>query len=564
MYQIHVDKEPFSIYGSYLSFGHADSTHYEPDSLFLRSAHNRDNSFGIYRVILERDGQTLSYTESAVPGKLTLAAEDASCEVTYRDRDTLLIRTKNCTLRLSAAHPPKYQLAYPVCESVYEINASAHKHRVTALRGDVRVESSWGEISSENLEIYFSSTNGEGLFALEEYANVRPMQDFSENFDNCAMQRAKEYLNFLDKFPTLQLQYAEARERAVYVLWASTVAPKDRLRRDTVLMSKNWMINIWSWDHMFNAFALAPTHPELAWAQVMTPFDHQDEFGSLPDMVGDMNVIRSFVKPPIHGMMLRWIEQQTPGFLTQERLNEIYQPLCRWTNWWFTHRDFDGDGIPQYNHGNDSGWDNATPFSLSPTLEGVDLSGFLVIQLDVLADFAARLGKVEESAEFKRRSEELYSRMIDHFLRDGRLRSCVNGTHAYADGDSLFDMRPLVLGKKLPSELSGAIVAALSDETRFLTPFGFATESIASPFYQPDGYWRGPIWAPEMLFMTMALESLEESALAREAARRFIDCCAAHGMAENFEALHGNGLRDCAYTWTASVFLFLASKYFAA
>ena len=98
---------------------------------------------------------------------------------------------------------------------------------------------------------------------------------------------------------------------------------------------------------------------------------------------------------------------------------------------------------------------------------------------------------------------------------------------------------------------------------RFFTSHGFATESPSSPFYRDDGYWRGPIWAPSTMLMIDGLEKCGEAALAREAARRFVDMTAASGFAENFDALSGKGLRDLAYTWTASVALVLARDYLA-
>ena len=42
-----------------------------------------------------------------------------------------------------------------------------------------------------------------------------------------------------------------------------------------------------------------------------------------------------------------------------------------------------------------------------------------------------------------------------------------------------------------------------------------------------------------------------------------VDMTAASGFAENFDALTGKGLRDLAYTWTASVALVLARDYLA-
>ena len=104
-------------------------------------------------------------------------------------------------------------------------------------------------------------------------------------------------------------------------------------------------------------------------------------------------------------------------------------------------------------------------------------------------------------------------------------------------------------------------VISLVSSEKFLTAHGFATESPASPFYRDDGYWRGPIWAPSTMLMLDGLEKCGETALVKEAARRFVDMTAASGFAENFDALTGKGLRDLAYTWTASVALVLARDY---
>ncbi len=47
--------------------------------------------------------------------------------------------------------------------------------------------------------------------------------------------------------------------------------------------------------------------------------------------------------------------------------------------------------------------------------------------------------------------------------------------------------------------------------------------------------------------------------LADEISARFRRLCEQSGFAENFDALTGAGLRDRAYTWTASVYLLLAA-----
>ncbi|MGV2806263.1 hypothetical protein GNF85_22200, partial [Clostridium perfringens] len=143
------------------------------------------------------------------------------------------------------------------------------------------------------------------------------------------------------------------------------------LTRPAMYMSKNWMTNIWSWDNCFNAMALVRHQPELAWDQFMIFFDRQDESGLLPDFVNDKYELWNCNKPPIHGWTLAWMMRRT-DFIKETQLREVYGPLSKWTEWWLTHRDHDGDGIPQYNHGNDSGWDNSTAFNNGIPVESPD------------------------------------------------------------------------------------------------------------------------------------------------------------------------------------------------
>ena len=95
----------------------------------------------------------------------------------------------------------------------------------------------------------------------------------------------------------------------------------------------------------------------------------------------------------------------------------------------------------------------------------------------------------------------------------------------------------------LPESVRRKVIDLVSSD-KYFTAHGFATESPSSPFYRDDGYWRGPIWAPSTMLMIDGLEKCGKAALAREAARRFVDMTAASGFAENFDALTGKGLRD--------------------
>jgi glycogen debranching enzyme len=176
--------------------------------------------------------------------------------------------------------------------------------------------------------------------------------------------------------------------------------------------------------------------------------------------------------------------------------------------------------------------------------------------MEVLAEIAGKIGKKDEAEEWRLQSEQLLTGMIEHFWDGERFTAKRSGTHEVIESDSLVLSIPLILGKRLPGDILEKLIEGVKDKG-FLTKHGLATELPSSPFYREDGYWRGPIWAPTTLLVVDGLLSAGEQELALEIARRFCAMANKSGMAENYNALTGEGLRDPAFTWTSSVFLIL-------
>ena len=323
-------------------------------------------------------------------------------------------------------------------------------------------------------------------------------------------------------------------------------------------MSKNWMCNVWSWDHCFNAMALAYNNPKEAWDQFMVMFDFQKESGNIPDSVNDAVVINNYCKPPIHGWTLKKLMKIMD--LSKEQLLEAYEKLSRWTNWWLNCRDENGDGLCEYTHGNDSGWDNATAFSQLPPVTLPDLNAFLVLQMDVLADVAEKLGYMSDVDMWKTRSERMMQRMLDVLFRDDRPAALAGFDMKQVETDSLILYLPIILGDKLPEKIRRNMTESIKSE-KFNTKYGLATESIKSSAYEADGYWRGPIWAPSTMIILDGMRECGENEFVQEITHKFCRMVQKSGCAENFDALTGCGLRDRAYTWTASVMLVMAHEY---
>lgn len=424
--------------------------------------------------------------------------------------------------------------------------------------GQVKLSQEWKVSNSEYCCFDVEAEDGEFLLVMEEIKDTWINRKEKFDLDSSAEKAYADFQAFYHSMPSVPGRFAEAGEMAAYVNWSSIVNKCGFLKRDAMFMSKNWMCNVWSWDHCFNALALAYHEPQEAWNQFMIMFDHQSESGRIPDSINDSIIIDNYCKPPIHGWTLRKLRKLMR--LDRSQLEEAYEKLGKWTQWWLNYRDQDGDGLCEYTHGNDSGWDNSTAFRFLPPVTLPDLAAFLVIQMEELGEIAELIGRKSDSLLWKERAEQMLGKMLEKLFRDNRPLAIQTVTGEVTENESLILYLPIVLGGRLPAGVRSYLIEQLKSD-RFYTEHGLATESPSSSLYESDGYWRGPIWAPSTMLLADGLWECGEKEFVRDITERFCRNVSRSGCAENFDALTGAGLRDRAYTWTASVMLVMAHEY---
>ncbi len=554
---------PFSRFGSYFAFSIMEGRGADGKGLYLRTVRGDAREKEIFLIETVYDGKTVPYTIKAVPELLKLETSYGDIDICISEASAIRVRGKGAGIRLSTGRPGAFGLVMQGESNTWQYNSTSinFKLLLNPHRGSCSVDAPWEGIECRRISADFlpekNSTEFECI--IEEFESSWKSTPNIGEFDNCVNKVRDEFGTWLEKTLPVPGEFDAARELAAYINWSSAVGVFGNFSRPSMLMSKNWMTNVWSWDHCFNAMGLLKDI-DMAWDQIMTVFDHQDYYGALPDTINNANKSFCFCKPPIHGWALNWLMENS-GKITEEHLQEVYEPLCKWTKWWFCYRDTDGDGIPEYNHGNDSGWDNSTVFKEGIPIESPDLCAFLVIQTETLSKIASILNKPEEQREWERQSKNLLERLIKEFWIGQKFAARHTKSHEKIESDSLLTYIPIILGKRLPENILSSMITDLKKEGRFLTAFGFATESVDSPLYQADGYWRGPIWAPSTMIIIDGLLQAGETEFAKQIARRFCEMAAKSGMAENFDAISGESLRDKAYTWTSSVFLILAGRY---
>ncbi|HEY3867667.1 MAG TPA: trehalase family glycosidase [Actinocrinis sp.] len=511
---------------------------------------------------LSSDGQRLMTRIDATPAKLAWIAESGRIEAAYAGVDTIRLRGTGpslcirATARTLTSFSGTYLYRDPVDGAfVFTSYETGRRYRVTVLAGAATVQGDQALGEAERSVTITAPPGSAWEIALEEYQTARdPYSADGTEFETVAATAAAAFHAFADRIAPWRDERTPAAELAAYVLWSATVAPAGFLSRPAVLMSKHWMDKVWSWDHCFNALALAEGEPQLAWHQFCIPFDHQDPQGALPDSVAHSEVLYNFVKPPIHGWALDRLLPALEAALEPGDVEVVFDQLARWCGYWLSRRA-PGSLLPHYHHGNDSGWDNATTFLAARLVESADAAAFLVLQMRQLAAMAQRLGRTDAADYWREVAQAVQTAMIKQLWTGERFAAREIATGALHPSESLLDTMPIVLGPDLPPDIHIALARQI--ETH-LSEHGPATERPGSRHYDADGYWRGPIWAPSTLLIEDGLRRAGHTGLADEISRRFRALCEAGGFAENFDAVSGAGQRDRAYTWTASSYLLLA------
>ena len=532
---------PFSRFGRFLTLSSMDG------QVWLRLVKGGDLKPSLGRLCRIQVGEEeVAWTLS--PDLLTAETAAGRVEFTIGEGECLHLRGQGASVTF-ALEGSRYDYAYQTPQGDHCLVAAYENTRLLprVTKGSVQVTGDWRRDHAENVAMVFSGDAGfEGTIDL--FPAVPPALT-PDTFDQARTSAAKDFAGWLSRTP--EGGQPEARSLAAYLLWANTVPASGNLTRPAVFMSKNHMINIWSWDNAFSALGVAAMDPALAFDQFAAIFDHQHPSGLLPDFVNDREASFAFTKPPVHGWAILRLIETHPDWLTEDRRAALVPWLERQLSYWLTHARHGEADLPAYFHGNDSGWDNASFFAEGGPVISPDLPSFLILTCDCLA----RLDPTG-AGHWQDEAEKLTALLLA--LWTGK----TFGTRPAADpdrlrsDDSLIGFMPLLLGPRLPQDMAVRLITRLTQG--WITDWGPATERPQSPLYEPDGYWRGPIWAPTTMLLWDGLRQQNRADRAADIARRFCRLCETSGMAENFDALTGAGLRDRAFAWTSAAYLALA------
>ncbi len=156
--------------------------------------------------------------------------------------------------------------------------------------------------------------------------------------------------------------------------------------------------------------------------------------------------------------------------------------------------------------------------------EGPDLNSMLVVEAKSLSKMAEALGKNKEAAQWKCKADRI-AELINKYMWDDSTGfyynvNKINHTFTFKHHNDLkrkeiIGFLPLWAGVAT-TEQAAMLVKTLTDTSEFWRKFGIPSLAADDSYYNPKGYWNGPVWVEWNYLIEHGLLKYGYRKLARE------------------------------------------------
>lgn len=198
--------------------------------------------------------------------------------------------------------------------------------------------------------------------------------------------------------------------------------------------------------------------------------------------------------------------------------------------------------------------------------ESVDLNAYLYAEKMFLADMADELNLKKDEERFKKEAKELKKyiseNMFDEetgYFYDLQIDSEDSSKNKLLVNRGKGTEGFIPLWANLATDKEAKMVKEnVMDEGKFNTLVPFPTESKDNEKYNPDKYWRGPVWLDQALFGVEGLQNYGYTDEARKMAYKLFDNTEGlledGPIRENYNPETGKGLYTANFSWSASAY----------
>lgn len=568
--RINLRQIPFSERGSRLLIFHSNQ------HLTFRLAERwfkREGQLSAYRqrpplidqwIFTDAEGQPLDIKLTTYPHRIDCETRIGTFHLAFVDAETVLITlpTERCSIKFNA-NLDKIQtdrrggilrLTGDIRRNVaYTTNARIVSHLATP-----------GGTGNQAVHLHMDASDGGKALML----NITPRLGFNRYIPEISkvMDDAEQrWHQWFADAPPVEDEYKAQYYYAWWIMRAGLISTRFYTTREAMTPSMIHYVGVWQWDAFFHALAYRHLEKHLAHDQIRIVLDHQREDGMIPDAIHDEGTVTRLnfpvdadvTKPPL----IAWAAYKLYEYDSdREFLDEIYEPVVRWNNWWFEQNDVDGNGLCEYQHPFSSGLDDSPLWDDGMPVEAPDLNTYLYLQQESLAKIARVLGNDQDAEIWRGRAQAIARRLLDLAWDGERGFFWARRNGSRVNVRTPFNLFPLITGQ-MPPEVSDRLVAHLTDERQFWSRYPVPTVAMDDPKYNPIKMWRGPTWVNVNYLLIEGLQRSGYADLARELRRRTLDLINSRDdIYEYYHPVSGENPPSAAsmFGWSSAVFIDLA------
>jgi glycogen debranching enzyme len=286
--------------------------------------------------------------------------------------------------------------------------------------------------------------------------------------------------------------------KALSVMKTQVYRPAGRIRHRWTTPDRWPHRKMWLWDSAFHAIGWRHVDPQIAREAIAAVLDTQARDGFVAHMM-EPESVSDVTQPPVLALAAKLVQEVAPD---PAWIEELYPKLGAYIEWDLANRDRDGSGLVAWKISRDphcrcdeSGMDNSPRFDAATRLAAVDFNSYLALECEILAEFAAQLGRPAEAAAWQARQERL-CRLIAERLWSEELRFFTDydlERRVLSDVRASSGFLPLICGAATAAQAE-CLAEHLRDPAQFGTPFPVPSIAASDTAHYAKDMWRGPVW----------------------------------------------------------------------
>ena len=329
--------------------------------------------------------------------------------------------------------------------------------------------------------------------------------------------------------------------KAFSMMKAQVSTPHDRIKKMWTTPDRWPHRGMWLWDSVFHAIGFRHIDVNLARQMLTAVIETQQDDGYIP-LCTFFDLPNRLTQPPLLALGAKLINEIEPDL---DWISEIYPRLCDYIEWDFKNRDSDGAGLLEWQliihhdieheancSAGESGMDNSSRFDAAVPLDATDFNAYVTHECEILAQFAAALGREDDALKWRDKHKQL-CQLINDRLWSAR-------SNLYVDFDpKRGEQSPVLASAGFLPLMCGApsLQQARHLADHLKNPDTFATAlpvaCIAAGEHYEKDMWRGPVWMNINWLIAYGFDRYrltEAAQLIRAESRRDIEkYCQSHG-----------------------------------